>query len=69
MTTTTKSILINVHVQVNHRTKIIRCIKQQLFTIEDNTPHHLIGNMYYDELTNLPIDIIKELSVSQFKIK
>jgi len=43
----------------NGRTKICKVIKQYIYT---ENKHHLIGVIYYDALTNVIVDIKKELS-------
>jgi hypothetical protein len=43
-------------IQQNHRTKICKVIKNQIFTVHNRIKHHLIGNIYHSRYTNEIID-------------
>jgi hypothetical protein len=68
MTTTTTKQIINATILIGSRTRLTKVIKHQLFTVENGMKHHLIGNSYYNILTNIPIDVVQEKSVSKYKI-
>jgi gentisate 1,2-dioxygenase len=67
MNTITTNQLINIRIKIGKRTKLCRVIKNQIFAIQNGIKHHLIGNIYYDELTNDIVNIAKELSISKIK--
>jgi hypothetical protein len=66
MNTEYDAILINAIVNLSkHRTQICKVIKQYIYA---EHKHHLIGVIYYDAISNVILDDIKELSIS-YEIK
>lgn len=47
-------------VKLGNKHRTIKVIKVQIFKVQNNIKHHLIGNLYYSLLRNRPINIIKE---------
>ena len=68
MKITITSQLINAYIPYHTKKKLTRVIKQQIFVIYNKINHHLIGNIYYDILTNEIINIVEEKSICKLKL-
>lgn len=54
--------IVYARVRMTNKTRVIKVIKLQIFAKHNKIKHHLIGNLYFSVLRNIPIEIIEEVA-------